>query len=181
MPYNSCTQLQETVVLPNISTQQQYTVVVVPNSSTQQQYTIVVRNSSTQQQYEELASYSSTHQQYAVVIRGCTRAIFSLLKQSCLLPFYFQKVSSANSKYSKCIKMRFCRTSDIQISVQRIFVDIKLSVRIQHQLRRDIYENSLSQLTNYICARTHITLVSVAICLVRALLHQSEGTKHNSN
>ena len=45
------------------------------------------------------------------ILGGCTRAIFSLLKESCLLPFYFQNF--------------WANIQKVQISVQRIFVDTK--------------------------------------------------------
>ena len=59
-----------------------------------------------------------------VVLGGCVRAIFALLKTSCLLPYYFERIFKKLQKTSKNFKYAFNARNTY-------FVDTKLSVRIK--------------------------------------------------
>ena len=93
---------------------------------------------------------------------GCVRAIFALLKTSCLLPYYFERIFKKLQKTSKNFNMRSTlatHTQNIQYEYSHFCAEISKSTRaINYQLLR----------------RTHMTLVSAHICLVLAYLHQSE-------
>ena len=102
----------------------------------------------------------------SILLGGCIRAIFLLLKTSSLLPFFFKKYATQRYPQKICVQRS-----------QRIFVDIKLvsTNKASFALRYPwLHVQSKCQLHRH----TLIIRRCVPICLDRAYLHQSERNKH---
>ena len=103
---------------------------------------------------------------HVVTVGGCVRAIFSLLKTSCLLPYYFERIWGNIQKLRYAFNARF-----VALRWHKNFSTNTASIALRYPWPHVRSEYELIR-------HTHTMHRCVPICLVRAYLAQSVRFKH---
>ena len=90
-----------------------------------------------------------------IMIGGCVRAIFALLKTSCLLPYYVRTILKVLSAFEEILKYAF-NARNTYLLTQNLS---ELSVRITPLVSLDIDDYTYNQKTNYLGTHTQFSCV----------------------